>query len=135
MSAKPFLDTNIVIYAFGSGDPRCVKAEQLLAAGGTISVQVLNEFVNVSRRKMDRNWQEIAAALGVIRTLLGQPAAITVRTHEAALALARRRSLAFYDALIVASAIESDCDTVLSEDMQHGAKMDGVTIRNPFRAD
>jgi len=134
MNAKPFLDTNIVVYAFGSGDPRCARAEQLLAAGGTVSVQVLGEFVNVSKRKLGREWQEIIAALAVIRALLGSPVAITARTHETAVALARRRNFAFYDAQIVASAIEARCDTVLSEDMQDGAKVGGVTIRNPFPA-
>jgi predicted nucleic acid-binding protein len=48
MNAKAFLDTNIIIYAFSSNDPRRDKAEALLHAGGIISVQVLNEFVNVS---------------------------------------------------------------------------------------
>jgi predicted nucleic acid-binding protein len=134
MNAKPFLDTNIVVYAFATGDPRCAKAEQLLAAGGTISVQVLNEFVNVSRRKLGRDWRQIADALAVIRTLLGTPVPITVRTHESAVAIARRGRLAFYDALILAAAIGADCDTVLSEDMQDGSKVGGVTIRNPFRA-
>ena len=51
MNDKPFLDTNIIVYAFSSNDPRSEKAETLLTAGGIISVQVLNEFVNVSRRK------------------------------------------------------------------------------------
>ena len=51
MSAKPFLDTNIVVYAFASNDPRSEKADAILKAGGAISVQVLNEFVNVLHRK------------------------------------------------------------------------------------
>ena len=59
MNAKAFLDTNIIIYAFSSNDPRRDKAEALLHAGGIISVQVLNEFVNVSRRKIHRDWDEI----------------------------------------------------------------------------
>ncbi len=63
MSAKAFIDTNILIYAFALDDPRSEKAEALLSAGGTISVQVLNEFVNVSRRKLRRDWNEIEEAL------------------------------------------------------------------------
>ena len=50
MSARPFLDTNVLVYAFAANDPRSDRAEALLAAGGVIGVQVLNEFVNVSRR-------------------------------------------------------------------------------------
>jgi len=48
---KPFLDTNILVYAVLSDDPRCPTAELLLATGGTIGVQVLNEFANVARGK------------------------------------------------------------------------------------
>jgi predicted nucleic acid-binding protein len=65
MNAKPFLDTNILVYAFASNDPRSKLAEDLLAAGGVISIQVLNEFVNVSRRKLAREWVEIEDALSV----------------------------------------------------------------------
>ena len=63
MNPKPFLDTNILIYAFASNDPRSDRAEALLVAGGVISIQVLNEFVNVSRRKLAREWSEIDGAL------------------------------------------------------------------------
>ena len=59
MSDRPFLDTNVVLYAFRQGDPRSQRAEFLLAAGGTLSVQVLNEFVNVARRKLNKSWEEV----------------------------------------------------------------------------
>jgi predicted nucleic acid-binding protein len=55
MNGKPFLDTNIIVYAFSSNDPRNARAEALLEAGGVINVQVLNEFVNVSRRNQGRS--------------------------------------------------------------------------------
>ena len=54
MSDRPFLDTNVVLYAFRQGDARSQRAEILLAAGGTLSVQVLNEFVNVARLRSKR---------------------------------------------------------------------------------
>ena len=66
MSVKPFLDTNILVYAFSSNDPRTQKAISLLADGGIVSIQVLNEFVNVSRRKLFRDWEEIEAALDFV---------------------------------------------------------------------
>ena len=129
---KPFLDTNVLVYAVLSDDPRCATAERLLAAGGTISVQVLNEFANVARVKLKWPWPDIEAMLALVRGRFAKVRDITVSTHEAALAHARRHGLSFYDALIVASAIEAGCDTLYSEDMQHGRTIGGVAIINPF---
>lgn len=62
MSAEVFLDTNILIYAFGRDVTRTTQAVALLRQGGTISVQVLNEFTNIARRKLRRSWPEIIEA-------------------------------------------------------------------------
>jgi len=129
---KPFLDTNVLVYAVLSDDPRRPTAEQLLAAGGTISVQVLNEFANVARGKLKRSWPDIEAMLTLVRSRSGRVRDLSILTHEAAIALARGHSLSFYDALIVASAIEAGCDTLFTEDMQHGRAIGGLTIVNPF---
>lgn len=129
---RPFLDTNVLVYAVLSDDPRCAAAERLLAAGGTISVQVLNEFANVARGKLKWPWLDIEATLALVRSRSGRVREISVLTHEAALALARDHSLAFYDALIVAAALEAGCDTLFTEDMQHGRKFGSLTIVNPF---
>ena len=129
---RPFLDTNVLVYAVLSDDPRCRTAERLLAAGGTISVQVLNEFANVARGKLKWSWLEIEATLALVRNRSGRVREISVLTHEAALALARDHSLAFYDALILAAALEAGCDTLFTEDMQHGRKFGDLTIVNPF---
>jgi len=132
MNAKPFLDTNILIYAFASNDPRSEEAEALLAAGGMISIQVLNEFVNVSRRKLRREWPEIEEALSVLRTILDPPIPLTIEIHEAAVGLARNSGFSFYDSLIIAAAIRAGCRILYSEDMQDGQTVDGMTLRNPF---
>ena len=132
MSAKPFLDTNVLIYAFAANDPRSGKAEALLAAGGVISVQVLNEFVNVSRRKLGRGWADIESALGVLRTLLDPPLPLTIDLHEAAVAHARDHGFAFYDALIIATASRSGCNVLYTEDMHHGQSIGRLIIRDPF---
>lgn len=124
-------DTNIVIYAFTAG-PKQAAARQALANGGFISVQVLNEFVNVMRKKRRAAWADIAGALFVIHTQFPHVVPITYKTHMAALALARDHSFAFYDALIVAAALEAGCDTLYSEDMQHGQVIGTLRIRNPF---
>jgi predicted nucleic acid-binding protein len=132
MTAKIFLDTNVIVYAFSSNDPRNEKAEALLAAGGVVSVQVLNEFVNVSRRKNRRDWGEIQDALSVLKTLLDPPQPLTMEVHEAAVGIARDYGFHFYDSLIVAAALRAGCSILYSEDLHHGQTIEQLTIHNPF---
>ena len=129
---SPFIDTNVLVYASIADDPRRAVAEQILLAGGVISAQVLNEFTSVARGKLKWPWADIETAVRLIRGRVGRVRALTAETHAAALALARDHDLSFYDALIVAAAIEAGCDTLWSEDMQHGRVIGGLTIRNPF---
>jgi len=131
MNGKPFFDTNILIYAF-SDDPRADTADMLLRSGGIVSVQVLNEFANVSCNKAKRRWSEIVQALEQFRTLLEPPLPLTVEIHERAIALAREDGLAFYDALIVAAAMQAECPVLYTEDMQHGRRIGSILISNPF---
>ena len=128
-----FFDTNILVYAFLDTEKRS-RALEVLSEGGVISVQVLNEFTNVARKKHQRTWLDIEAALEVIHDRLPDVVPIAAQTHAAAIALARDHGFAFYDALIVAAAIEAGCDTLLSEDMQDGRMIGGLAIRNPFGA-
>jgi predicted nucleic acid-binding protein len=132
MPGDRFLDTNVLIYAFASDDRRSAKAESLLAEGGVIGMQVLNEFTNVVRRKLGWEWPEVDAALTVVAELIGPARSLTPEIHTQAVKLARSNSLSFYDALIVAAAADSGCNVLLTEDLQHGRKLGGVTIRNPF---
>jgi predicted nucleic acid-binding protein len=135
MSDKAFFDSNVLIYAMVSGDSRRDRAQQLVAQGGVISVQVLNEFVAVARRKMRMPWEDVIDALGAIRVLFPSPVSITLDTHEAALKIAQQYRLGIYDALIVSSAIEANCSTLYSEDLQDGQVFaKELTIRNPFRS-
>ena len=134
MSAKAFFDTNVLIYALAQGDPRGVIAEELLAAGGVLSVQVLNEFVAVARRKLSMTWDQIDQFLADVRLLCDEPVVLDLKTHDRALELARRDGLGIYDALIVAAALNANCDLLYSEDMQHGRIFEGrLTLDNPFR--
>jgi predicted nucleic acid-binding protein len=129
-----FFDTNVLLYV-ATGDPaRADRAEALISAGGMISVQVLNEITNVARRKMGMSWTEARAFLSMMRDLLSvQP--LTTDVHETGVGLAERYGLSIYDALIAASALHADCDTLWSEDMQDGIVLDGrLRIVNPFRA-
>jgi predicted nucleic acid-binding protein len=128
---KAFFDTNILVYA-ATSDAKKRQAADCLGRGGTISVQVLNEFVQVARRKLRLDWPQIELALGLFRASLGDIVPVTLDTHTCAVLLAREHGMPFYDALIAAAAIEAGCDTLYTEDMQHGRKFGGLTIVNPF---
>ena len=128
-----FFDTNVVMY-LASGDPtKADRTESLIAGGGIISVQVLNEVANVARRKMRLSWEQTRAFLSTVRALLPvEP--LTIETHETGLVLAERYRLSTYDSMIAAAALLADCDTLWSEDMQNGMLIDTrLRIANPFR--
>ena len=129
-----FFDTNVLIYVASADRAKAERAEKLMAGGGTISVQVLAEIANVARRKMHLSWVETRAFLSTIRGLLiVNP--ITIEVHETGIALAERHNLSIYDALIAASALHADCDTLWSEDMHDGMMLAGrLRIVNPFHA-
>ena len=126
-----FLDTNLLVYA-QSDDPKGEIARQAILAGGTISVQVINEFTAVLRRKFRLEWDEIADAVADVRAALDPVRPIGVDTWAAAVTIAREHRFSFYDALILASALEARCDTLLTEDLQSGRRIEGLTIVNPF---
>jgi predicted nucleic acid-binding protein len=126
-----FFDSNVIVYAFLDVEKR-ERALEVLAQGGVISAQVLNEFTHVAHKKRRRSWPDIEAALAVIRDWLRNIVPTTSATHAAAVVLARDHSLAFYDALILAAAIEAGCETLYSEDFQHGRRFGDCTIVNPF---
>ncbi len=128
---KAFFDTNVCLYAVTS-DSKKARADQVIAQGGVISAQVLNEFTNVARNKLRHGWAEIEYAIARFLTAFDAVLPLTTRTHAAALALARDHRMSFYDALIVAAALEAGCDTLWTEDMQDGSVIGALTIRNPF---
>jgi predicted nucleic acid-binding protein len=126
-----FIDTNILVYAVTDG-PQKIRANQAIREGGTVSAQVLNEFVSVMRGKLKTEWTAIEFALANFREALNVILPLTAETNGAALLLARDHKLNFYDALIVASAHEGRCDRLLTEDMQHDRLFGGLRIVNPF---
>jgi predicted nucleic acid-binding protein len=126
-----FFDTNILVYAQQAG-VKGERARALFANGGKLSVQVLNEFAAVSRRKQLKSWREIAEVISDVLAVVDAPLPLTLAINAAARALAEDHRFPFYDALIVAAAIEADCDTLYSEDMQHGRTIGGLAIVNPF---
>jgi len=133
MPDSVFFDTNILVYTVARNDPRHEKALALLGAGGVVSVQVLNEFVSVVRRKVQMPWTEVAATMNWFRVLCPDPMTLSIGTHEEALRIAERYGYQIYDSLMISSALESNCTTLYSEGMQDGQLIDSrLRIRNPF---
>jgi predicted nucleic acid-binding protein len=133
MPAKAFFDTNVLLYAVAENDPRSTQAEELLASGGVLSVQILNEFVSVARRKILMSCSEVTEALDAFRVLCPSPLSVTIEIHEAALKIAEKHGYNIYDALVVAAALEGGCTILYSEDLQAGQTIAGqLTTHNPF---
>jgi len=131
--SKPFFDTNVIVYAFQAGAHKQEAALSLLVGGGVTSVQALNEFASVARRKLGFGWTEIKEAVASICVLLPDPVPLRLQTHVRAVQMAERFNFSIYDGLIVAAALEAGCSVFYTEDMQHGRKIDGLVINNPFR--
>jgi predicted nucleic acid-binding protein len=132
--ATAFCDTNILLYRF-IDDPKSYISKALMAEPFVISVQVLNEFANVARRKLRADWNDINTKLILVRALATSIHPITLENHALGLHFAERYQFAVHDSMIVASAMLAGCDTLYSEDMQHGLVIEGrLTIRNPFVA-
>ena len=129
---RAFFDTNVLIYAFALNDPRSDAAENLLARGGVVAVQTLNEFVAVAQRKLSMPWKEVLDALDAILVLCPKPVPLTLQVHQKGLQIARQHRYRIYDSQMIAAALQAACHTFFSEDMQHGQVIDTLTIRNPF---
>ena len=129
-----FFDTNVVLHLLSADSAKADRAEELVALGGTISVQVLNEFVAVASRKLHMPMTEVREVLAEIRAICTvEP--MTIKTHDRALQIADRYGLSICDALIVSAALLAGCRTLHSEDMQDGQVIEQqLTIRNPFAA-
>ena len=129
--AKPFIDSNVVLYLFSSDTLKADRAESLLQSGGLISVQVLNEVASVCLRKLKMTWEDVDAVLETLKSTC-EVLPVTLASHEKAVGLVERFQISFYDANIVATAILCGADTLFSEDLQNGMSMDSLTVVNPF---
>jgi predicted nucleic acid-binding protein len=126
-----FIDTNVLLYLVGEGGAKAATARDIVASGGVISVQVLNEFIHVTRRKHALEWEGIEDYISSFRRLL-RVEALTVDSQARATAISRIHRLSIYDANILAAAELAGCHTVYSEDMQNGQRVGGLNILNPF---
>lgn len=131
--SRAFLDTNVLLYALSEDARKADRAEDLLKAGGVVSVQVLNEFASVARRELGMEWAEIKDALGVVRELC-TVTPLTLDIHDHALTLAERHGFSIYDALILSAALAAGAETLYTEDLQDCQRLgDRLTVVDPFR--
>ena len=128
---RPFLDTNILIYAV-STDRRSERALALLSEGAIICVQQLNEFAAVASRKLKMPWPAVEEKIDDILTFCPDPVPVTESLHRHALDLSKRFQYTIYGSLVLAAALERSCDVLYTEDMQNGQIVEGLLICNPF---
>ena len=129
--AEVFFDTNVLLYLLSNDAARVDRAEALLAAGGVVSVQVLNEFASVASCKLTMTIPEVREILSTVRSVCVVKS-VDVETHDLGLELAERYGFSIYDGLIVAAAVRAGCAILYTEDLQRGQVIENLTIRNPF---
>ena len=132
MSHRAFFDTNIIVYLYTLEKAKSERALELVSDGGIVSVQVLNEFISVARKKLKLSWNDIESGLTAIRDEC-DVIPLDLAIHQQALELCQETNLSIYDGLIVAAALTAGCDTLYSEDMNHGQRIGSLKIINPFR--
>lgn len=125
-------DTNILVYMVSAEDARSGPATALIRAGGVVSVQVLNEYTSVMKRKTSADWTQIDINLAAVKATC-RIVPVSLAVHEKGRWYAERYMLQVHDAMIVAAAVLADCMTLYTEDMHSGLVIDGLTIRNPFK--
>lgn len=139
MSADRFLDTDLFIYQLEAQDEhKYAIAERIIREGvetgnACISFQVVQECLNIVLRKAEVPLDTDGARAyldTVLAPLLQVPASIAL--YHRGLDIQARYHYAFYEALIIAAALEAGCTRLLSEDLQHGQQVEGLTIENPF---
>ncbi len=134
MSAPPFFDTNVVLYAFTPSGDKTLTAERILLQGGVVSVQVLNELTSVACTKFKMTWSEVKRVILGTTIMCPNPSALTYETYLQAQRISERYGFSIWDGLILASAMDAGCTTLYTEDLQHGQVVESVRIENPFLA-
>jgi predicted nucleic acid-binding protein len=139
MTAKAFVDTNILVYAYDQGagirhEKALALVKQLwLEGNGTLSTQVLQEFyVNVRRKAQRPITAEQARAL-ISDYLAWDPIVNDGAAMLEAIDVEKRYQLSFWDSLIVAAARKGGASIIYSEDFNHGQRFGSVEVKNPFR--
>ena len=130
-----FFDTNILIYIVKDNTGKAEIATSILSVNSTayISVQVLNEFCNVSIKKLKFSKNDILFSINkfseyfIIST-------ITIPVIKSALEIKEKYKYSYYDSVIIASALQNNCTILYTEDLQHNQIIeDTLKIINPFK--
>ncbi len=141
MSAKYFVDTNILIYARDSSEKeKQLKAEKCLArlwadGSGRISAQVMNEYYVTVTQKLKPGLSKEQARSDLRALAVWQPLQISSTLIESSWDIQDKYGYSWWDTLVISSALFLDCSYLLSEDMQHEQKIGDLTIINPFLVD
>ena len=133
MNDKIFIDTNILLYLYDKDMAKKQIAKDIFKSKYTISTQVLNEFSNISLKKFKLSIEDVTTSLSVI---IDNTKVVVFTQHSIlkALEIKNRYSFGYYDSLILATAIENNCNILYSEDMHNGQIIeDKLTIINPFK--
>lgn len=139
MSVKAFADTNLLVYAFDTGEPdKQAIAKRLIADYGcrgalVISTQVLQEFFVVTTRKLSKPLSPELASEAIEQFACYSLVQVDVTLILDAIRRHRETRFSFWDCLILEAALSAKCDTLISEDLQHDQQIDGMKIVNPFR--
>jgi predicted nucleic acid-binding protein len=130
--AEAFFDTSVLLYLLSEDDVKADKVEEILSAGGVISVQVLNEFMSVATRKLAMPIVDVREVLNTVRTLC-RTDSLTTEVHDQGVEIAQRYRFSLYDSMIVAAALLGECRTLYSGDLQHLQRIDDrLIVTNPF---
>lgn len=139
IDGEVFVDTNVLVYArdLSQGDKQARAAAWIswlwASRRGRVSVQVLNEYYVTVTRKLRPGLLREEARADVRGLHLWRPVGVDGAILERAWRVEERWGLSWWDALIVAAALEVGCGTLLSEDLQEGARFDDLVVVNPFR--
>jgi predicted nucleic acid-binding protein len=130
---RTFIDSNVILYLYADEKKRKKIVMSLLTSDYIISTQVVSENVNVCLKKLKLTREEAYAhgknLLDTFRIVNIYPSTIT-----SAFSLSIKYGFSYWDSLIVAAALENDCEILFSEDMQDGLLVEGkLKLKNPFR--
>ena len=132
MTVRAFADTNVIVYAQSADGDKTIKAVTVLEASPVISAQVVNETIAVLTRKHGFSLAD-AHQVSIYLMAACEVVPLDAGTIHGAIRLAQHYALSHWDSLIVSAALKAGCDTLYSEDMQHGQVFDEqLTVVNPF---
>lgn len=130
--AGDFLDSNVLLYLLSTDAEKADTVERLLARGGMVSIQVFNEIASVALRKFGKDLRDVRHFLQDLRRVC-DIVPTDLGSHERGLDIAERYRFSIHDSMLIAAALQAECTTFYSEDLQRGQRIENLTIRSPLR--